>query len=133
MKTNRLKWIRSGAALAGAMDFLTGVALVFAPAPTLRLMQVAPPGAEAMVFLRWVGAFVGAVGASYLLAAWNGSETRLRAVLSLTVVFRLAAGGYSAAAIWAGWLSPAWASVPVTDLALVVVQLWLLGRKDWTR
>lgn len=135
MKTNTsiLVWARRGAALAGAMDFCTGAALLVAPVLTLRLMHVEAPATEALVFLRWVGAFVGAVGASYLLAAWHGTEERLRAVFELTMIFRLAAGGYSAAAILAGWLSPAWASVPATDLALVAAQWWVLRRKDWSR
>lgn len=134
MKTNTkiLVWMRRGAMLAGTMDFCTGAALVVAPLLTLRLMRVEPTGAEALVFLRWVGTFVGAVGASYLLAAWRGTEERLRAVFSLTMIFRLAAGGYSAAAILAGWLSPGWFSVPVTDLALVAAQWWVLRRKDWS-
>lgn len=119
--------------MAGAMDLFTGVALVAAPALTLRLMRVEAPGAEALVFLRWIGAFVCAVGASYLPAAWRGTEERLRAVFGLTMIFRLAAGGYGATAILAGWLSPGWASVPATDLALAAAQWWLLSRKEWAR
>ncbi|MFH1496258.1 MAG: hypothetical protein ABII82_00395 [Verrucomicrobiota bacterium] len=137
MKTNTtwLVWARRGAALAGAMDFGTGAALVAVPVLALRLMGLEVPGAEALVFLRWVGAFVGAVGASYLVAAWHGSEERLRAVFTLTMIFRLAAGGYSAVAILSGWLGWGWGwvSVPVTDLTLVAVQWWVLRKGEWSR
>jgi hypothetical protein len=126
MKPTILKAARLLALGAGAMDFATGLALVFAPARVLPWMHVAVPAGDALVFLRWTGAFVGATGASYLLAWWRGGEARLRAVFEFTILFRLAAGGFSAAAIGLGWLPVAWVSVPVTDLALVVVQAGLL-------
>lgn len=119
------RWLALG---AGAMDFSTGLGLVFAPALVLPLMRVAVPAGDGLVFLRWVGAFVGAVGASYLLALMRGDGARLRAVLEFTILFRLAAGGFSAAAIGLGWLPMAWASVPAADFALVVAQVWLLRR-----
>lgn len=118
------RWLALG---AGAMDFGTGLGLVFVPGWVLPLMGVATPGTDALVFLRWVGAFVGAVGASYLWAWWKGGSERLRSVLEVTAIFRLAAGGFSAAAIVRGWLSMAWLSVPVTDLALVAAQVWMLS------
>jgi hypothetical protein len=104
---------------------------VFAPALVLPLMRVAVPAGDGLVFLRWVGAFVGAVGASYLLAVMCGGTARLRAVMEFTIPFRLAAGGFSAVAVLLGWLPVMWASVPVTDLALVGVQVWLLLRGGW--
>jgi hypothetical protein len=113
------------------MDFGTGLGLVFAPGLLLPLMGVAVPAGDGVVFLRWMGAFVGAVGASYLLAVVRGGAGRLRAVFEFTILFRLAAGGFSATAIGLGWLPIAWVSVPVTDLALVAVQVWLLCRGGW--
>ena len=132
MKTNTVtlaRWLATG---AGAMDFLTGLGLVFAPALVLPLMRVAMPAGDGLVFLRWVGAFVGAVGASYLLTVVLGGSVRLRAVMEFTIPFRLAAGGFSGAAVLLGWLPAMWASVPVTDLALVGVQVWLLKRGGWS-
>lgn len=131
MKTNTVtlaRWLATG---AGAMDFATGLGLVFAPAWVLPLMRVAVPAGDGLVFLRWVGAFVGAVGASYLLAMARGGEARLKSVLEFTIPFRLAAGCFSAAAVALGWLPVMWASVPATDLALAGVQAWLLGRGGW--
>lgn len=118
-------WLALG---AGLMDFITGLWLVFAPRLALRLMGAAPPGAEALVYLRWIGAFVGAVGYCYLWALERRDVTRLRHTLELTVWFRLAAGGYSAWAVATGALPPAWVSVPVTDFALAAAQVWLLRR-----
>lgn len=131
MSINRIA--RFYAIVAGASDFFTGVGLVFLPEVVLPLMGV--PGIEhdALVFLRWVGAFVGAMGLNYWWALLRPS-VGLRAVLELTILFRLAAGVFSAVAIMRGWLGPAWWSVPATDLIFAGVQVWLLregaGRDD---
>jgi len=129
MKT--IRWAKALALGAGAMDTATGLGLVFAPVLTLGAMRVEAPAAESLVFLRWVGAFVGAVGASYLVALARGGAARLRDVFATTLLFRAAAGGYCACAVAAGWLEPRWATVALTDGALVVAQLWLLRRGDW--
>lgn len=117
---------------AGGLDFCTGLGLVAAPARLLPLMGVPAIGAEAETYLRWIGAFVAAVGCSYLwaLGRWKatGDAALLRATLELTVIFRLAAGAFSAWALATGRLAPAWASVPVTDFALAAAQTWLLRR-----
>jgi hypothetical protein len=115
------------AALAGAMDLGAGLSLVFLPGLALRLMGVAPLTGDGLVFLRFVGAFVAAVGATYLWALLRPRE-RLRVVLGATLFFRFAAGSYSLFAILTGLLNPAWASVPATDFALVGLQAWLLAR-----
>ncbi len=126
MKATRSeRWL---AGLAGAMDAATGVGLVAAPAPVLAAMGVATPGPEALTYLRWVGAFVGAVGASYLLALGRGGAERLREVFASTILFRAAAGGYATWAVATGALEPRWLTVGATDGALVVAQAWLLWR-----
>lgn len=131
MKTDTKKLAYGLAAFAGAMDFATGAGLVVAPMWTLGWMRVAPPGADAVIFLRWVGAFVGAVGASYLVALFRGGSLRLRETFVTTLLFRLAAGGYCAAAVAAGGLDSHWLVVAVTDLGLVATQVWLLRRGGW--
>lgn len=133
MKTiDTMKLARGLAFCAGAMDAATGAGLVALPGLTLAVMGVATPGAEALVFLRWVGAFVGAVGVSYLLALARGGAPRLRAVFEFTILFRVAAGGYCAFAVLAGALEPRWIVVALTDGALAATQLWLLGRREWS-
>ncbi len=85
-------WLALG---AGAADFCSGLGLAFVPAHVLPLMGLSVPGAEALIWLRWVGAFVWAVGASYLLALALGGEARLRTLLELTIPFRFSAGVFS--------------------------------------
>lgn len=113
--------------VAGGLDFGTGLGLVTVPQWILPLMGVEIPGSDGMVYLRFVGAFVAAVGASYLWALAAPQE-RLRTVLGVTILFRLAAGSYSLAAIALGTLPIAWISVPLTDFGLVALQSWLLAK-----
>lgn len=122
------RWTRGLALAAGAMDTATGVGLVAAPAWTLRLMGVSPPGAEALEFVRFTGVFVAAVGLSYLVAGGRGDGRALRAMFDLTRWFRGGAGLFTGAMVIAGGWPPAWLAVTVTDLGLVAVQTWLLAR-----
>lgn len=108
------------ALVSGALDFCTGLGVVFAPALLLRLMGVPGASEEATVYLRFIGTFVWALG--------RGEAALLRSTLELTVWFRLAVGGYSSFAIARGWLSPLWLSVPAADFAFAFAQIWLLRR-----
>ncbi len=129
MTKNKLEqfavWLALG---AGGLDFCTGLGLVFVPTVLLKLLGAAPLGSEALVYLRWIGAFVAAVGFSYLWSLWRRDIALLRAALELTIWFRLAAGTYSAWVIATGLLPLSWASVPVADFALATAQIWLLRR-----
>jgi len=118
------RWLSVG---AGAMDFATGLGLVALPAWTLARMGVPVPGAEALLFVRFVGAFVGAVGASYLWAARRPRE-RLRVLFGVTLWLRGAAGAFTGGAVLAGALAPGWLAVTATDWTLVAAQAWLLAR-----
>ena len=119
-------------ALAGGMDAVTGPWLVLAPASALAAMR-ADPEPDA-VFISFVGAFVGAVGWSYLWALWrwlrNGDIAFLRSVWRVTILFRLAAGAYCATQIALDNLGLEWVSVPATDFTLAAIQIWLL-RAGW--
>lgn len=115
---------------AGLCDATTGAALIAAPLWTLARMGIAPPPAEP-VYLRWIGAFVLAVGLAYLypfLLSDRRRVARLATVFEVTALARglvaLTAGG----AIVAGELAPAWAGVPLFDAALALAQLVLLSR-----
>lgn len=114
--------------VAGLLDLGTGFGLVVLPAKILPLMHVSVPAGEALTYLRFVGAFVAAVGACYLWTLLRGGVLRLRGMLELTVLFRLSAGGFSAVAISLGLLSTSWSSVPATDFVLAAIQIWLVTK-----
>lgn len=132
-KHTTMSWARYLAGLAGAMDATTGAGLVALPDLTLAAMGVAAPGGDARVYLRWVGAFVAAVGVSYLVALLRGGVAALREVFFTTLLFRAAAGGFCLSAVLAGALELRWLTVAATDGALVVAQVWLVRREGWTR
>lgn len=122
------RWVRRYAGLVGAMDFLTGVALVALPALTLTMMGVGVPGAEALGFVRFVGVFVGAVGASYGWAALVREAGGLRAMLGFTALVRGSVGVFTGTAVVVGMLERGWLVVTLTDLGCAVLQLWILWR-----
>jgi hypothetical protein len=122
--TQLARWLALG---AGALDGTMGVSLVVGPAVTLRTLGISVPGAEALLFVRFVGVLVAAVGASYLWAWWRPVE-RLRVVLGATIFFRVATGSYTGAAVLLGALPRAWGQIALADSALIVAQAWLLAK-----
>ena len=116
-------------AAVGAMDALTGLLLVVAPAVTLRLLGIEPPGAEALVFLSWMGVFVGAVGLSYGLVLLN--RRRGSTVWMVTALVRVLVGVFVVCRIAAGDLVVGWGVVAVTDLVVAGVQLAVLRAGWW--
>jgi hypothetical protein len=126
------RFARGFAAVAGLGDFATGCGLLLAPDLTLRAMGVAPRTGEALTFLQFVGAFVAAVGASYLLALASRRLDRLWAVFRVTTLFRLAVGSFVAWAVATGRLEPRWLAVTCTDGLIAGTQLWLLSRQEPT-
>jgi hypothetical protein len=116
---------------AGLADAATGAALLAAPEWTLRRMGLAALPAEP-VFVRWIGAFVLAVGAAYLLAflPWHGAGARQRTVLEVTALQRGTVALFVAAAVAAGTLEPGWWPVAAFDGALALLQAGLLLTAD---
>ena len=113
-------WTRWLALAAGAMDTATGVGLVLLPVWTLQRMGIAPPGPEALGFVRFVGVFVGAVGLSYLVAWGRGHDRALRTVFDITRLFRTGAGVFTGVMVFAAvWLGVAFASRYSSLAALV--------------
>ena len=117
----------------GACDAATGLALIAAPLWTLGQMGIAAPPAEP-VFLRWIGAFVLAVGLSYLypfLLRDGGSARlgeRLATVFEVTTLARALVALVAGAAIVGGLLERAWLGVPLFDAAVATAQIALLHR-----
>ena len=120
--------VRVYAVAVGAMDFGTGLGLLAAPAFTLAQMGAVVPGAEALAYVRFGGAFVTAVGASYLVAVVRGGAARLRGALEFTLLARLAAGSCAAVMVAGGVFDRAWLLVAATDLLCAAAQGWMLRR-----
>jgi hypothetical protein len=117
---------------AGAMDTCSGLLLMLAPALALRLMGVALPVEEALVFIRFIGAFVFSVGALYFYAGQRfvcrGDAAALCLLLVATAWVRSAIFLFTAAAILSGGLSWAWWTVPLTDGGLALLQIIFVWR-----
>ena len=122
--TKLARWLALG---AGALDCAMGGSLLAGPAFTLRALGISVPGAEALLFVRFVGVLVAAVGASYLWTWWRPVE-RLRGGLGATIFFRAATGTYIGAAVLLGALPWAWGQVTLVDFALIAAQAWLLAK-----
>lgn len=133
MRFDRRRIVLAYAVLAGACDTATGVLLVTVPAATLRLMAIPAIPGEA-VYLRFIGAFVGGIGLTYLapFAASRGSAAiagRLAHVLVTTAIVRGCVAAFVAGAVLAGALVPAWLSVCATDLAFALFQAYVVRRR----
>jgi hypothetical protein len=127
-KTNFLKmW----SVVVGAMDALTGMLLIIAPAAALGLLQIEPPSPDALVFLSWIGVFVMAVGLSYGLALGK-HRGRGETVWLFTSLVRMLVAVFLTVMIVRGSLASAWAVVALSDGAVAVVQMVVL-RKGWWR
>lgn len=128
--TRWLKWALVVAACAGFMDATTGVLLMIEPRTALALMLVPAPAETAWVFVRFVGAFVFAVGSLYLggLLAWIpwGDARPLHAVLATTTWIRAVICAFTAAAVLTRALPWQWASVPAADGCLAAIQVAIL-------
>jgi hypothetical protein len=104
----------------GVMDASTGVLLVFCPGWVLAVLGIAPMAGESLVFLQWIGVFVGAVGLSYALALKGEREGET--VWAFTALVRAMVAVFVTANIAGGALEPAWAGVAATDAVVAVVQ-----------
>lgn len=110
------------------MDAATGVLLVVCPAWVISVLGIGGVAPESLVFLKWIGVFVGAVGFSY------GWALRGEGVMvwRFTALVRGMVAVFVTASIVDGSLAPAWAGVAVTDAVVAVVQVLGL-RKGWWR
>lgn len=119
--------------LAGISDTSTGALLMAAPVLTLSLMGLHAP-ADAIPFLSFIGAFVLAVGLSYLygglLVGRAGSASRLEALWLLTAIIRSSVAVFVLADVLAGALQGGWLTIAGFDGACVLVQAVGL-RKGW--
>jgi hypothetical protein len=115
---------RRFAMLVGLLDLFSGFGFIAVPHRMLAIMGIGLGGDEAASYLRFVGAFVFAVGATYLWASLRSQL--LRPLLALSIPLRLAVGGFVAIACLNRWLDVRWSFVTFADLAIVGAQLWFL-------
>ena len=115
--------------LAGLGDATTGLLLLLAPIRVAALLGIAP---APPFYLSFVGAFVLAVGLSYLypfaLAAPR-RPGRLLAALEITAIARLSVASFLAASLAAGSGVRGFVPVLATDLSLAAFQLLWLSRR----
>lgn len=126
---NRLKFVMGWSVAVGAMDAVTGLLLVAVPALVLKLLGIAPPPPEALVFLSWLGVFVAGVGLSYGLVL--GDRRRGPTVWQITALVRVLVGIFVLWRIADGSLVPLWAAVGLTDLIVAGGQLAMLRAGWW--
>ncbi len=124
----KIKFLRYWSVAVGAMDALTGLLLIVAPASVLGLLGLAVPSPDALVFLSWIGVFVMSVGLSYAMAL--GRRGRGEAVWGFTSLVRMFVALFLTVNILHGSLAPAWALVGISDGMVAVVQIVIL-RKGW--
>lgn len=128
------KLIKAITLLLGLMDTATGMLLVLSPQATLRLMAIDVVYTD-WVFIRFVGAFVLAVGSTYLLGLLSvirgNNWQELRQVWKMTAWIRAIICLFTTGSIAAGWLDPSWAGVPLTDGMVAAAQIYWLSRRPF--
>ena len=119
--------------IAGVSDASTGALLIAAPLFTVRMMGLPVPR-DATPFLSFIGAFVLAVGLSYLYGALlinrTGGVPRLEAVWLLTAIIRSSVAIFILAAVLSGTLPAGWLTIAVFDGICVLIQARGL-RRGW--
>lgn len=121
-------WLPIYCLAAGSADAATGLLLLAAPGFVFARLGLEPLPAPP-VYASFVGAFVLAVGLSYLYPLALGAAglaARWRQLFETTAISRLAVAAFLAFAIPGGGLGAAWGLVLATDLGLAVFQLYRL-------
>ncbi len=126
---NKRKFVIGWSVAVGAMDALTGILLVLAPATVLKLLGIGQPSADALVYLSWMGVFVGGVGLSYALVVADRHSGQT--VWKFTALVRVLVAVFVAWHVVGGSLAPAWATVALTDSVVAVVQMALVRAGWW--
>ena len=121
-------------AIAGGGDAATGLLLLAAPRLVLRLLGIPHPGGD-LVFLRFVGVFVGCVGLSCLYPLFLRDRLRrarrVVAAVEMTAMFRLAVALFLGVTVAAGALELPWLTVGVYDAIVALAQIGLLARGEF--
>ena len=119
--------------IAGGCDALTGLLLLIAPLSTLDLMGI-PVHPTEPVYMRFIGAFVFAVGSSYFRPLLQRDPVlRLEAArhtLAATAWIRVCIATFTLVALFRHDLHARWAVVTATDVSRSCFRrLWLARRR----
>jgi hypothetical protein len=117
--------------MVGAMDALTGLLLILAPAAVLRVLRIEAPSVDALVYLSWIGVFVMAVGLSYGFALGK-HRGHGETVWMFTSLARIMVAVFLVIQITRETMAPAWMGVALSDGFVALVQMMIL-RKGWWR
>ena len=110
---NKLKFLKFWSLAVGSMDGVTGLLLIFVPLQVLKMLGVAPPSADALVFVSWIGVFVMGVGLSYAMAL--GKRSRGETVWAFTAMIRIMVAIFLTVRILNGSLVANWGLVGGCD------------------
>ena len=117
----------------GIMDALTGLCLIFAPAWTLGIMNVAPRP-EAPHLVSYIGVFVFAVGCSHFLAGRfptdATSRERWKTIWKTTSIVRFSVAAFVLSRVLTGTFQTAWLAVTATDFTVAIIFIVLLNKKQ---
>lgn len=117
--------------LTGLSDTSTGLLLLFAPALTLRLMELHAAPAS-LPFLSYVGAFVLSIGIACfygaILALRPAMSEKLEVVWLLTGITRALVAAFVLFSILHKSLETGWVTVALTDGFLALLQFYGLSR-----
>ncbi len=128
-KMNRVTFLRLWSIGVGGMDAMTGGLLIVAPALVLKLLGIATPSPDALVFLSWMGVFIASVGLSYGMAL--GKRARGETVWAFTAMVRLLVALFLTVKILDGTLVAAWAIVGASDAIVGIGQIIILRAGWW--
>ncbi|MEO5917052.1 MAG: hypothetical protein ABIS50_22680 [Luteolibacter sp.] len=126
---NRITFLKFWSIAVGSMDAVTGLLLIAAPALVLRMLGIAPPSADALVFLSWMGVFITAVGLSYAMAL--GRRSRGETVWAFTAIVRILVALFLLAKILGGILPIPWGIVGLSDAVVGGIQIAILRMGWW--
>jgi hypothetical protein len=124
-------FLRIWSVMVGAMDALTGLLLILAPAAVLRVLRIEAPSVDALVYLSWIGVFVMAVGLSYGFALGK-HRGHGETVWMFTSLARIMVAVFLVIQITRETMAPAWMGVALSDGFVALAQMMIL-RKGWWR
>lgn len=114
--------------LVGLCDAVTGILLVLHPELTLKMMFISNIPND-LVYMRFIGAFVFSVGASYLIPSFAAKELQIswmKCVWIVTALIRTSVSLLVISQIASGDLDPAWITVSIVDALFAVMQIIFL-------